>query len=92
MASSDSSAGEASTGKKPTRNSIYKEYGGKQNFMHTYGLKIWKDDDVQEAEAIADEMLKQDAISEAENVSAQAPAKPTIVTITHTTATLKRKS
>ena len=80
MASSDSSAGKASTGKQATRNSIYKEYGGKQKFMLSYGLKIWNDDDVQEAEAIADEMLKQDAISEAENVSAQASSKSTTAT------------
>lgn len=85
MASSDSSAGKASTGKQPAPYSIHKEYGGQQNFMHSYGLKMWNDGDVQEAKAIADEMLKQDAISKAENVSAQAPANST----TPTTSTRK---
>jgi hypothetical protein len=89
MASSDSSAIKLSPGNQSPRYSIYKEYGGMQNFMHSYGLKIWNDDDVEEAKAIADEMLKQDAISKAENESEQASAESTTAT---TTATSTRKS
>jgi hypothetical protein len=92
MASSDSSAIKLSPGNQSPRYSIYKEYGGMQNFMHSYGLKMWNDDDVQEAKAIADEMLKQDAISKAENVNEQASAKSTTGTTTTTTTTSKRKS
>jgi hypothetical protein len=89
MASSDSSAAKASTGNESPCYSIEKEYGGQQNFMHSYGLKMWNDGDVQEANAIADEMLKQDAISKAENVSGQASAESTTAT---TTTTSTRKS
>lgn len=92
MASSDSSAAKASTGNEPPSYSIEKAYGGQQNFMHSYGLKMWNDGDVQEAKAIADEMLKQDAISKAEDARAQASAKSTTVTTTTTTTTPKRKS
>ena len=80
MASSKPFPSKASTKKQPTLNTVYKEYGGQQHFMHSYGLKMSNASDVQEAKAIAGKMLKQDTISKAENVSAQAPAKSTTAT------------
>ena len=74
MASSKPSASKASTKKQPTLSSVYKSYGGHHRFLYCHGLKPWNYEDVEEGEAIAAEMLKGDAESEAENVSTQASA------------------
>lgn len=60
MSSSYSSAGEESADSELSNDSIYEEYGGMRNFMHSYGLKMYNDDDVEEAKAIATEMRRQD--------------------------------
>lgn len=75
MASSKPSASKASTEKQPTLNTVYKAYGGFQNFLHCHGLRMWNHEDVEEGKAIAAEMLKEDADSKAGDLSAQASAK-----------------
>ncbi|KAH9899328.1 hypothetical protein C8Q73DRAFT_638018 [Cubamyces lactineus] len=35
-----------------SNNEYYKSFGGYNNFMRSYGLKPWDDDDVQEGKAI----------------------------------------
>jgi len=45
---------------KPTLNSIYASFGGWQNFLLSYGLKPYNDDDIEEGRRIAQEMLKYD--------------------------------
>jgi len=48
-----------SSGKpKPTLNSLYASFGGWQNFLLSYGLKPYDDDDVEEGRRIAQELLK----------------------------------
>ena len=42
---------------KPTLNSIYAGFGGWQNFMLSYGLKPYSDDDIQEGKSIAQGLL-----------------------------------
>lgn len=37
---------------EPSDYSIHKAWGGKRNFMHSYGLKEWDIDDQAEADAI----------------------------------------
>jgi hypothetical protein len=37
---------------EPSTNSYYTSYGGWQNFMHSYGLKPWDLDDVEEGKRI----------------------------------------
>ena len=44
---------------KPTVDSIYAGFGGWENFLHSYGLKPYNDEDVEEGEKIA-EMLEGD--------------------------------
>ncbi|CAL1704117.1 unnamed protein product [Somion occarium] len=39
--------------------SSYDSFGGYENFMHSYGLKPWEDDDIEEGQAIA-EVLEKD--------------------------------
>lgn len=93
MASSKPSASKASTEKQPTLNTVYKSYGGFQNFLHSYGLRLWNPDDVEEGKAIAAEMLKEDADSKAGNVSVQASAKSkTATTRTSKTSTTSKNS
>ncbi|TFK22442.1 hypothetical protein FA15DRAFT_671486 [Coprinopsis marcescibilis] len=46
----------------PSNNSIYGPYGGWTGFMHSYGLKPWDNDDVEEAKAILAEMKKMDRL------------------------------
>ena len=38
----------------------YKDFGGFNNFMHSYGLKPWNDDDIQEGKAIIEGFRQQD--------------------------------
>ncbi|KAI0327214.1 hypothetical protein GY45DRAFT_1327915 [Cubamyces sp. BRFM 1775] len=38
----------------------YKSFGGFNNFMHSYGLKPWDYDDVQEGKAIIEGFRKRD--------------------------------
>ena len=49
---------QSSVGRKPTLNSIYASFGGWQNFLLSYGLKPYNDDDVQEGKRIAQVMLE----------------------------------
>ena len=49
---------DASNSKEVSDYSITKPYGGMKGFMESYGLKIWNDDDVQEAKQIINEMKK----------------------------------
>ena len=39
---------------------IHQSYGGSNNFMHSYGLKPWNHDDVQEGKAIVEAMKDAD--------------------------------
>ena len=57
---SNSSASDASSGPK-TNYAYTKPYGGMKGFMESYGLKLWDDDDVQEAKAILDGFREMDA-------------------------------
>ena len=57
---SNASASGASSGPK-TNYAYTKPYGGMQGFMHSYGLKMWNDADVQQAKAILDEFRADDA-------------------------------
>jgi hypothetical protein len=41
-------------------NSIHQSFGGWNNFMHSYGLKPWDVDDVQEGERIVEAMKEID--------------------------------
>ena len=75
MASSKPSASKSSTEKQPTLNTVYKEYGGFQNFLHCHGLRMRNHEDMEEGKAIAAKMLKEDADSKAKKLSAQASAK-----------------
>lgn len=55
--SSDKSAAlDAGTGYE----SIYDSYEGYENFMHSFGLKPWDADDVEEGQRIAESMLAED--------------------------------
>jgi hypothetical protein len=44
----------------PSGYSITKPYGGFQNFAHSYGLKMYNPDDVDEANRIIDAFKEQD--------------------------------
>ncbi|KAH9179335.1 hypothetical protein EDB89DRAFT_2239122 [Lactarius sanguifluus] len=57
---STTSASGASSGPK-TNYALTKPYGGTQGFMHSYGLNMWSDNDVQEAKAILDGFREIDA-------------------------------
>ncbi|KAH9002677.1 hypothetical protein EDB86DRAFT_2847478 [Lactarius hatsudake] len=63
---SNTSASAASSGPK-TNYELTKPYGGMQGFMHSYGLKMWNDDDVQEAKAILDGFREIDAAAAEED-------------------------
>ncbi|KAH8998484.1 hypothetical protein EDB92DRAFT_1941314 [Lactarius akahatsu] len=63
---SNTSASAASSGPK-TNYELTKPYGGMQGFMHSYGLKMWDDDDVQEAKAILDGFREIDAAAAEED-------------------------
>jgi len=57
-----------SSGKpKPTLNSIYAGFGGWQNFLLSYGLKPYNDDDVQEGKKIAQTLLEHNLADWAES-------------------------
>ncbi|KAH9080426.1 hypothetical protein EDB83DRAFT_2215474 [Lactarius deliciosus] len=59
---SNASASDADASSGPKTNyELTKPYGCMQEFMHSYGLKTWDDDDIQEAEAIFDGFKKVDA-------------------------------
>jgi len=45
---------------KPTLNSIYASYGGFEHFLHTFGLKPYNTDEVEEGRKIAQVMLEND--------------------------------
>ena len=45
---------------KPTLNSIYDSFGGRNNFLRSYGLKPYDADDVEEGKEIAQTMLGHD--------------------------------
>lgn len=49
---SHSSSDDSGTYEEPSNNSIYREYGGWPNYMHSHGLKPWDLDDVEEGKAI----------------------------------------
>ena len=52
---------EGSSGYVPKSNyHYYKDFGSFHKFMHSYGLKPWNDDDVQEATAIIQAFKDQD--------------------------------
>lgn len=38
--------------KEKSNYAYYKDFGGFNNFMHSYGLKPWDHDDIQEGKAI----------------------------------------
>ncbi|KAF8980155.1 hypothetical protein BDQ17DRAFT_1380899 [Cyathus striatus] len=59
---SNTNSGSSSTYTPPSNNSYYKPYGGWPNFMASYGLKPWDDDDVQEGHAIVDAFKEQDRL------------------------------
>ncbi|KAI0248589.1 hypothetical protein BJV78DRAFT_1234696 [Lactifluus subvellereus] len=62
--SSNAKATTSSSGDTSATKSDYyytKPYGGMQGFMHSYGLKMYNDDDVQEAKAIIDGFRQLDA-------------------------------
>lgn len=44
--------------RKPTLNSIYASYGGFHHFLHSFGLKPYNADEVEEGKMIAKAMLK----------------------------------
>ncbi|CAK7204571.1 hypothetical protein SEUCBS139899_007329 [Sporothrix eucalyptigena] len=44
----------------PAEREIVKSFGGWTAFMQCYGLKPYDDDDIQEAKAIVEEMVRQD--------------------------------
>ena len=59
-----SSASNTSASSGPKTNYAYtKPYGGMKGFMETHGLKLWNDDDVQEAKAILDGYREMDTIT-----------------------------
>lgn len=65
---SNSSASDGSSGPK-TNYAYTKSYGGMKGFMETYGLKLWNDDDVQEAKSILDGFREIDAAAEADKAN-----------------------
>jgi hypothetical protein len=46
--------------KASSHNSIYKSYGGYQNFMHSSGLQMWNQEDHDEAKSIAQAFVDAD--------------------------------
>ncbi|KAH9002676.1 hypothetical protein EDB86DRAFT_2897325 [Lactarius hatsudake] len=57
---SNTTDSDASSGPK-TNYAYTKPYGGMKGFMESHGLKLWNDDDVQEAKAILDGYREMDA-------------------------------
>ncbi|KAK0193313.1 hypothetical protein F5146DRAFT_1133983 [Armillaria mellea] len=49
---SETAAQSDSTYQPKSNNSYYESFGGYNNFMHSYGLKPWDMDDVEEGKAI----------------------------------------
>ena len=47
--------------KSSSSSSVYESSGGFQNFVHSYGGRMWNDADVQEAKAISAAMQHHDA-------------------------------
>ncbi|KAF8876823.1 hypothetical protein BD779DRAFT_1559227 [Infundibulicybe gibba] len=43
-----------------SNNYYYESFGGWTNFMHSYGLKPWNDDDVEEGKQIVEGFKRQD--------------------------------
>ncbi|KAI9428371.1 hypothetical protein H4582DRAFT_2106873 [Lactarius indigo] len=62
---SNTTDSDASSGPK-TNYAYTKPYGGMKGFMESNGLKLWNDDDVQEAKAILDGYREMDATATAE--------------------------
>ncbi len=71
---------------KPTLKSIYDSFGGRNNFLLSYGLKPYNADDVEEGDKIAQTMLEHDLEDwkecmkveavEAANTTTQSSGKP----------------
>jgi hypothetical protein len=57
---------------KPTLNSIYDSFGGRDNFLISYGLKPYNADDVEEGDEIAQTMLGHDLEDWEECIKAEA--------------------
>ncbi|KIY68987.1 hypothetical protein CYLTODRAFT_453019 [Cylindrobasidium torrendii FP15055 ss-10] len=53
--------------KERSNNSYYNDFGGWQNFMHSYGLKPWDHNDVEEGKSILAAMKEQDRYEWEEN-------------------------
>ena len=60
MSGNTTSKSKSSGKPKPTLNSIYASFGGWQNFLLSYGLKPYNDDDVEEGKRIAQTLLEHD--------------------------------
>ena len=58
MSGNTTSKSKSSGKPKPTLNSIYASFGGWQNFLLSYGLKPYNDDDVEEGKKIAQTLLE----------------------------------
>ncbi|KAL3692304.1 hypothetical protein R1sor_005955 [Riccia sorocarpa] len=56
--SSSSSRGSGWDNPPKNVNEVYKAWGGFQNFMLSYGLKMWNHENVEEAKAIAEAMCR----------------------------------
>ncbi|EKM61260.1 uncharacterized protein PHACADRAFT_190408 [Phanerochaete carnosa HHB-10118-sp] len=60
---SESKSKKDSGSEAPARKSDYqyqKDFGGFNNFMHSYGLKTWDHDDIREGKAIIEAFREQD--------------------------------
>ncbi|KAH9042032.1 hypothetical protein EDB85DRAFT_1218364 [Lactarius pseudohatsudake] len=72
---SNTSASDADASGPKTKYELTKPYGGMQGLMHSYGLKMWDDYDVQEAEVILDGFRKIDtAAAEGDKVDREQSA------------------
>ncbi|KAI9465403.1 hypothetical protein BJY52DRAFT_1243748 [Lactarius psammicola] len=67
---SNASASDESSGPK-TNYAYTKPYGGMKGFMESHGLKLWNDDDVQEAKAILDGYRRDAAAEEADKANSK---------------------
>ncbi|KAK0470331.1 uncharacterized protein EV420DRAFT_1634759 [Desarmillaria tabescens] len=63
---SDENNQSGSTYQPKSNNSYYASFGGYNNFMHSYGLKPWDMDDVEEGKAILEMFKEQDRLEHEE--------------------------
>ncbi|KAK0214138.1 hypothetical protein IW262DRAFT_300413 [Armillaria fumosa] len=63
---SDKNTQSGSTYQSKSNNSYYESFGGYNNFMHSYGLKPWDMDDVEEGKAIIQMFKEQDRLEHEE--------------------------